>query len=110
MTKQEHLELQKWLSDILDMLKTAKMCPISAEARELIIKAAKNLQFLGENLDGGVLNLDDGSKISTGEFLQSMATVLVRDVEATYLQRTIDAVENLVNNHAAFVARIPDPN
>jgi len=110
MTKQEHLELNKWQLEILDALKKAQTCPDSAGARVLIVEAAKNLQFLGENLHGGIIDMEDGKEISTGDYLCGIARLLVRDEVAEHLPKVIGYMETLVTSHNQHLARMPDDN
>ncbi len=110
MTKQEHLELNKWQREILAGLKAAQACPDSAGARVLIVEAAKNLQFLSENLDGGIIRLDSDEMVNTGQYLKDLSVLLVRDEPAEHLPKVITWLEAMLASHDKYMAKMPDPN
>lgn len=110
MTKQEHLALNKWQREILNTLKEARTCPDSAGARLLLVKTAKNLQFMGDNLEGGAIHMTSGELVSTGEYLRDMARLLVIDEPAEHLPKVIECMEALVASHDRHLAKLPDDN
>lgn len=103
--------MNKWQREVLDKLREGRQCPDPDHRKIVLGMAGVQLRFLGENLTGGNIVLDDGTRIGTGTWLKCMSEGLGDGVTTDEgLDKLVKALERMLASHDAHTAKLPDDN
>lgn len=110
MTKHEHAVLHRWMGEVLEKLQVARD-DLFPDAKKVLMRAAgEQMKFLGDNLKGGCIVLEDGRKINTGEFLVRQGDLTIQGLPDEEVDKLIEIMVAMIARHAQHMAQLPDTN